>query len=465
MTVKTRITLFIVGAGFIASLLFSIVVFLELIEQPIEILDAMLQEEARSITEMVLERQQASASPQTDAVVNALSARWIQIQELSSRKLIYQSDLARSIALSPVAPGSGAIVTASVPTDKSGAGKDNSRNMTFRVKTFLIELRGRSFMVQIARPMEKLEEEIQEMVLGIISGLILSTLALIAISRFVAGKILKPVGDMKNLTREISEKNLEQRIPTGAGQDEFNELARTINSMLDRLQHSFTRQRNFLFDTSHELKTPLTTMRLAIDGVCPDGVEKLPVATRDNLLQLKQQVLRMERLVKDLLNLSALETLTRIDPKPVCLADILSALAADYQIMANARQIHITLDLDPALVVPGDREKLNRAFSNILDNAVKYNCDSGKVAVSGSQSGTAVTICVANTGPGVDESEIPKVFDQFYRVEKSRSSRYGGFGLGLAIVKRIIELHGGSVALESRRNDWTRLTVQLPKTA
>ena len=83
--------------------------------------------------------------------------------------------------------------------------------------------------------------------------------------------------------------------------------------------------------------------------------------------------------------------------------------------------------------------------------------------VSGSQSSTEVTLCVANTGPGIAEDEIPKVFDQFYRVEKSRSSRYGGSGLGLAIVKRIIELHHGSVVLESGQRDWTRLTVRLPK--
>ena len=396
-------------------------------------------------------------------MVNALSARWIQIHELSSRKLIYQSDLARSIELPLVAPGSGAIVSVRVPSRGVNSGKDETRNVTFRIKTFLMNLQGKSYMVQIAHPMEKLEEEIQELVLGIISGLILSTLALVAISRFVAGKILKPVGDMTALTRKISEKNLEQRIPTGAGQDEFNELAWTINGMLDRLQHSFIRQRTFLFDTSHELKTPLTTMRLAIDEVGPNDLEKLPVAARDNLLQLRHQVLRMERLVKDLLNLSALETLAQIDLEPVHPAEIISSLSVDYQILASARQIQITLHLDPALVVLGDREKLNRAFSNILDNAIKYNCDRGKVMVSGSQSSTEVTLCVANTGPGIAEDEIPKVFDQFYRVEKSRSSRYGGSGLGLAIVKRIIELHHGSVVLESGQRDWTRLTVRLPK--
>jgi two-component system, OmpR family, sensor kinase len=458
MTVKTRITLLIVGAGFIASLLFSVVVFLELIEQPIEIMDAMLEEEAHSITSVVLERHKTLEN----AKAQAISANWVEIYGQSDHRLLYRSALAGSIRLSPVAPGSAAIVRVPVGPDKTRPGQGDQRIVMFRVKTFRVTQEGRSFIVQIARPMEKLEDEILELVLGIISGLILSTLALVAISRYVAGKILKPVGDMQNLAREISGKNLERRIPAGPGQDEFNQLARTINGMLDRLQHSFIRQRTFLFDTSHELKTPLTTMRLVIDNICSDDAQKLPQAPRENILQLKTQVLRMERLVKDLLNLSALETLARIDPQPVRLADMLSALSADYQIMADARQIQMSLDLDPSLVVQGDREKLNRAFSNILDNAIKYNCSGGRVAVTGSQSATEVTLCVANTGPGIAEDEIPKVFDQFYRVEKSRSSRHGGTGLGLAIVKRIVELHSGSVDLQSR-DDWTRMTVRLPK--
>jgi len=463
MTVKTRITFFIVGAGFIASLLFSVVIFFELIEQPIEILDTVLKEEAHSITRMVLERQKASSSSPDNFKAHILPAYWIEIYEQSHHRLLYRSNLAESIKLSPIAPGTGTIVTVPFAPDKTKTEKDDSQNVTFRVKAFLIQSEGRSFFVQIARPMEKLEDEILELVLGIISGLILSTLVLIAISRFVAGKILKPVGDIQDLAQEISEKNLEQRIPTGAGQDEFNRLARTINGMLDRLQNSFARQRNFLFDTSHELKTPLTTMRLVIDDIESDDTEKLPGTRRENILQLKTQVLHMERLVKDLLNLSALETLARIDPKPVRLSDMLATLLADYQIMADAQQIQITLDLDNSLIILGDRKTLNRAISNILDNAIKYNCSGGRVAVTGDQSATEMTLSVANTGPGINEAEIPKVFDQFYRVEKSRSSRYGGSGLGLAIVKRIIELHGGSVHLESRKNDWTRLTVRLPK--
>jgi len=463
MTVKTRITLFIVGTGFLDSLLFSIVVFLELVEQPIKILDTMLEEEAHGITGMILQRQNALPSSPTDSPKPALTPYWIEIYGPNHHKLIYRSNLAGSIKLAPVAAGKSAIVTVPVSTGHIKPGAGNRREATFRVKTFLIKLEGRTFTVQIARRMGKLEEEIRELVFGVLSGLLLSTLALVAVSRFVAGKILKPVGAMQSLAREISEKNLEKRIPTGNGRDEFNQLARTINSMLDRLQHSFVRQRNFLFDTSHELKTPLTTMRLAIDDICSDEAEKLPEASRENILQLKGQVLRMERLVKDLLNLSALETLARIDRKPLRPAEMLSALSADYQIMADARHIRMTLDLDHSLVVQGDRRKLNRAFSNILDNAIKYNNEGGRVEVSGGQSATEVVLSVANTGPGIAAEEIPKVFEQFYRVEKSRASRYGGSGLGLAIVKRIIELHGGSVSLESRKEEWTRLTVRLPK--
>ena len=108
-------------------------------------------------------------------------------------------------------------------------------------------------------------------------------------------------------------------------------------------------------------------------------------------------------------------------------------------------------------------EKLNRAFSNLLDNAVKYNVDGGLIEIYGNQNDDEVSIAITHTGPGVPDSKIPKVFDQFYRVEGSRSLRYGGAGLGLAMVKRIVELHGGIVKFESQQERWTRVTVRLPR--
>jgi signal transduction histidine kinase len=311
--------------------------------------------------------------------------------------------------------------------------------------------------------MENLNEEIWELVFGILAGLIFSTVGLIAISRVMAGKILRPIGEMKNMAQNISENNLEQRIPSGEGRDEFSELARTLNRMLDRLQYSFARQRNFLFDTSHELKTPLTTIRLAVDEIASRDAGNLPPLIRNNLFRLKNQALRMERLVKDLLNLSSLETLSGIDPKPVQISELLSSLVGEYKFLADSRNIKIDVRLPTGLVIQGDEQKLHRALSNILDNAIRYNMDGGQIALKGDLTAAGLTVTAANTGPGVAEADIPRVFDQFYRVEKSRSIEHGGSGLGLNIVKRIVELHGGDVTFESEQDGWTQVTVFLPR--
>ena len=463
MTVKRRIAFFVAGAGFIASLLFSVVVFYELIEQPFDLLDMELEEEARRAIKIVDIKQRGSESTTFNPSAQEIFSSWLMIYEQGSDNTLYQSDLARLIKLPLIKPGSSTIVSAIVPPEKINLGQGSNQEVTFRIRAFTLTMDGRNLRVQIGLPMVKLKEEIQELILGLVAGLIFSSLALIAISYFVAGKILKPIGAMKDMAHNISEKNLDQRIPVGTGRDEFNELARTINRMLDRLQFSFMRQRDFLFDTSHELKTPLTTMRLAIDEICAsDDMENLQISLKENLFRLNDQVLRMEKLVKDLLNLSSLEILNGIDPRPVHLTELLSSLIADYQFLADGHTIHLDIRLPSQLVIHGDAEKLKRAFSNILDNAIKYNVDGGRVEVIGNPSADEMTITVTNTGPGIAEAEIPKVFDQFYRVEKSRSLRYGGSGLGLAIVKRIVELHSGKVTFESQQGSWTRVTVCLP---
>lgn len=463
MTVKTRITFFVAGAGFIASLLFSMVVFFSLVEEPVELLDTVLKEEAYGITRMFVNVQRGLKSAPFNSTLPAADSSWVKIYDQETSRLIYQSRLAQSVALPPVALGSSTIANVIVPPGLIKLEEDERREVTFRIRAFSILMEGRSYGVQIAWPMENLAEDIWELFFVIATGLFFSTLALVAISRFVADKILYPIGAMKDLAQDISEKNLYRRIPAGKGQDEFSELAKTINRMLDRLQYSFIRQRDFLFDTSHELKTPLTTIRLAVDEISAHYGEDLPSFAKENFIQLKNQVLRMEKLVKDLLSLSSLESLTRIDPKPVHLSKLLSNLVEEYQLMADARKIRMVVRLRGQLFIPGDGEKLKRTFSNIIDNAIKYNVDGGQIEVIGNESAKECTIAVTNTGPGVAGADVEKVFEQFYRVERSRSFRHGGFGLGLAIVKRIVELHGGRVRFESISDDRTRVSVYLPR--
>jgi signal transduction histidine kinase len=355
------------------------------------------------------------------------------------------------------------IVYSSVPKEIVLPWQIRGEKIAFRIRTFGVPYDGRQFTVQIARPITKLEEEIREVVLMLVGGLAASCVVLVLLSRLLAAKILKPIGTMKEMTREIGAQNLDKRLPVAPENDEINDLAETINWMLDRLQKSFARQRNFLFDSSHELKTPLTTMRLALGQILESDAGSASEPTRENLLQLRAQVLRMDRLVKDLLNLSALETMTQIDPKPVDLPKILESLADDYQLLADARRIRIDTDVPELAQIQGDGEKLSRAFSNLLDNAIKYNRDGGDVKMTGAESDGEIRISISNTGPGIPDAEIDKVFGQFYRVESSRSSRHGGSGLGLAIVKRTIELHGGNVRIHSDPDGLTTVTVTLPE--
>ena len=420
-----------------------------------------MEEEANRAAELVSAHMGNAESEPTKLDNEVLYDFWLKVFERGAGHLLYQTPLGASVDLAPIAPGESKTVGCSMPT---GSSKDlNCRpDTTFRLKAFSIDVAGNGFVVQIACPMDKLWEEIWELVFSLVAGLILSGLVLIAISHYVAGKILQPIGKMKAMAKDISEKNLDQRLPVGREKDEFNELARTINRMLDRLQHSFENQRNFLFDTSHELKTPLTTMRLAIEEVCTSDIEKLPDATSENLMRVNEQVRRMDRLVKDLLNLSALEMSDAIEQSPLPVASILTPLVDEYRFLAEARHIRIDCRLSEFGVINGDGETLTRAFSNILDNAIKYNMEGGWISVEGDQGDGWLTIIVTNTGIGVPEEDLDKVFDQFFRVEKSRSFTHGGAGLGLAMVRRIITLHGGTATMESRLSEWARIRVTLP---
>ncbi|WP_321495392.1 ATP-binding protein [uncultured Desulfobacter sp.] len=460
MTVKTRISVLIVGAGVIGSLLFSIALFYELVEQPFELLDNILQEEAYRTVRLVASERFEKGSADDLLLHRELERYWVQIRDMENQRLIFKSELATHMSLPPLEPGHSAIEKAVLP--KLNTETDDSREMTLRVRSFTIALNGHTFAAQIARPMEKLEEEIMEMILGFFAGLIFSILGLTAVSRLLAGKILQPVTRMKDLTQMICEENLDQRIPAGDDPDEFNDLARTINKMLDRLQNSFERQREFLFNTSHELKTPLATMRLVVDELIVSDLTGENSSGEEALQSLRIQVLRMDRLVKDLLNLSRLETLSSLDWAIVHVSRLLSSLAEEYRFLAETRGITMSLCFPEDMEIQADSAMLGRAFSNILDNAVKYSEDGGRIDVTAEKLASEIVITFANTGPGIAPHQIPRVFEQFYRIEQSRSTQHGGSGLGLAMVKKIIELHRGQVTLESCMGEMTKVIVHLP---
>ncbi len=462
MTVQTRIMLFIVGSGFLASLLFSLVVFYEMVEQPFNLLDTVLQEEGTRVVRSLVD------SPETLMTERGrqnlgIDQYWLEVRGAVNNSLIFRSKLAEDIPLVALPSGSVAIVHPQLEGIVQDQPLDKNNHPVLRMISFLVERAGQHVRVQIGRPMEKLNEEIGEVVYGLLAGLIFSTLVLCAVSRWVAKKILQPVQHIKELARDISEQNLSRRIPLQEHGDEISELARTINLMLDRLQHSFNRQRTFLYATSHELKTPLASIRLAVDEIFSRETAGGLALVQEDLLRISKQSYRLERLVKDQLTLSSLEMMAGCNRSPVDLSSLLGSLVEEFTVLAEERGIDMQSMIEPNCVVQGDREKLHRALVNIFDNALKFTRKRGGIGISSVLRPDTVVIIFTNTGAGLDEAECKEVFDPFFRGEKSRALEFGGFGLGLTIVKKIIELHQGSVTFVSGLEQRTTVMLHLPR--
>ena len=465
MTVRQKIALLITAAGFLSSLLFSGIILWEMLEQPFAIMDSELNTTIQRVSDVFSKASEMIRNNNSildDALLVDGEHQWISITDRASGETAYRSRLARQVDIPEPAPGESATAKVAIQLQNQQQSDRQNKKTAFRIKSALFSIGKKEFLVCAGITMEKLDEEIQDIIIGVVGGLVFSVLFLMVLSYFIAGAILKPVRIINGQTRDITEKNLHLRIPVGNRRDEFGQLARTLNKVFDRLQTAFLKQKRLIADASHELKTPLTLMRLTLEEARSNREDNRSPLCKEDLDRLTDQALRMQRLVKNLLDLSQLENESGTAKNPIDLAEILTSLIADYQFLADMQSVSIETRFSPNLMVNGDKEKLNRAFSNLLDNALKYNVKGGKVEIWGNQSNGFVSLVMANTGPGVPESEIPKLFDQFFRVEKSRSVQHGGSGLGLAIVKRIVELHDGMIQFESKQDSLTQVSVLLP---
>ena len=348
-----------------------------------------------------------------------------------------------------------------IPRDRIFLHQDDEDEVTFKVITIKKQIAGESYLIHVAKPMEDIEEEIIDVSEAIGIGLVLSTIVLVFVSYALSGRILKPVADIARLAREIDEDTLEKRIPTSKSRDELHELTTHLNHMFDRLQFSFTRQKRLLADASHELKSPIAMLRFFFEEAAlqPD----LPESFYHRLNTQEQHVLRMDRLVRTLLELSVLEIKAAIISEPFDFADLIRSLVDDFAPIIGKAGIRLETELPHDLTLWGDKDRLRRALINILDNAVTYNVDQGVIQLTVVNENHQIHLSLTNTGPGIPGEDLSKVFEQFYRVEKSRSSSHGGAGLGLSIVREIIRLHKGTVTIDSTPGQWTRVDIILPQ--
>ena len=275
------------------------------------------------------------------------------------------------------------------------------------------------------------------------------------VTYFVAGKALKPLQELNNSIINITEYNLNDRIPTSIASDEIGSLANSFNAMLERLNESFLRQKRFSASVSHELKTPLSIMNA--------GVQVLHLEDQPTVEDYKETIQMAERNIKRLMNIvddlmaltneSDTEYADEIDLKQLFLQ-----IKAEIEPLYAEKNIHISDEFEFA-TIRGNATLVYRAFFNLIENAMKYNITNGNVAIKTSVDNNVHKLIISNSGRGIPPEDINKIFEPFYRVDPSRSRKIGGAGLGLSIVKSIVEKHGWEIKAESTVNVGTCIIV------
>jgi len=462
LKIRHKIALWITGAGVLVSLVFSTIVFLAMIEQPYRLVDDELNTVSQVVMRVALPAGQMPEGMQNNTTPINSREYWIKIFN-DQKTVVFQSELTRYADLPLYDRHGGYTIRTTIPKERLRLHQDEKNEVTFRVRRIRVPVQGSTYIIQIGKPIEKLDEEIFEIVKGIAIGLITAMLLLVVLSYLIAGKVLKPIGVIDRLAREINEKNLSLRIPLGKSRDELYRLSESLNRMFERLENSFETQKQFVANASHELKSPLALLQLSMEDCIQQ--RDLPDSLKHQLVKQTDILRRMSRLIKNLLDLSALELQERLELKEINLAELLKSVLSDYEVVFAAKNIQVQFDIPSKLQIRGDWDNLQRAFINLVDNAAKYNHEGGRIDIKVRKKRKKIQLSFFNTGQGIPEADLKRVFVQFYRVEKSRSPQYGGSGLGLTVVKRIIELHGGTVDIESKLDAWTLVTIYLPELA
>ena len=290
--------------------------------------------------------------------------------------------------------------------------------------------------------------------------LIAASAAILLASLLLAARALTPIDELTRAVREIGSEDLGRRLRWTNRNDELGRLANTFDAMLARLEEAFARERRFITDASHELKTPLTVVNANANMLQRWG-DGDPAIRHEALEAIASESAHLASIVSSMLVLAKAETGEGLERAPVELASAVREAMAAAAPRARAKGLELSLVAHADAVVVGDPGLLRNAVGNLIDNAVKFT-ERGYVHVAIDAEGGDAVVRVRDSGPGIAAEELPHVFERFYRADKSRSRNIEGTGLGLAIVRSIVQAHGGAVEVESARGTGTTFALRLP---
>jgi two-component system OmpR family sensor kinase len=334
----------------------------------------------------------------------------------------------------------------------------------FRAYSMRFSAGGQSLMLVILRSLHSQREMLHQVRVAFSWLIPLSVLLVGCGGYFLARRSLAPVAAMGEQAESIGAANLHERLDVRNANDELGRLAGTFNGLLDRLDRSFERQRRFISDASHELRTPVSILRGDAE-VALSQLSRSPEEYRESLAVLYEEAQRLARIVEDMF------TLTRADAGEYRLAQsdfYLDELAADSvratRALAQAKRITLAVAAPEEMPVRADEDLLRRMILNLLDNAIKYTPPGGCVSVTCGSLPDAYELSVTDSGPGIPAEMQSRVFERFFRADRARSrtGAEGGAGLGLAIARWIAEAHLGQIELVRSDATGSKFTVWIP---
>ena len=294
------------------------------------------------------------------------------------------------------------------------------------------------------------------------SSLLFSTLLSLlggVITFFISGHALKPLCDFSKKIEEVQAQNLsESRIEENKF-SELNQLSVSYNKMLERLSEAFKLQRQFTANAAHELRTPLAVMQLQIDLYNSSKHPNNDTSAQQTISMITEQTERLSKMVRTLLDMSELQTIAR--DEEIAISALVEEVLADLEPLAQEKGINLIEKCDNVLLMGSDI-LIYRLVYNLVENAIKYNFSGGTVTVNATQQNSQLHLTVEDTGNGIPEELKERIFEPFFRLDKSRSRELGGVGLGLALVREIVRVHNGSILVKNNANSGTTFEVIFP---
>ena len=312
-----------------------------------------------------------------------------------------------------------------------------------------------------AAPMTAVKTLMTRVVKIYLLSAILPTVILCIAVYLVTYRMIKPLRLMSQAAKAMAKGDFSKRIPVTTD-DEIGQLAVAFNKMTNSLSRAEEMRKSFVADVSHELKTPMTTISGFIDGIIDGTISE---DKQDEYLAIiSSEVKRLSRMVESMLSLSKIESGEFIiKPENFDFREMLLNIVIAQEQNIEQRKIDIrSLDVLPSVTVNADKDLMHRVVYNLVDNAIKFAGENGYISFKINVASKQMTFTIENSGKGIPASDLPYVFERFYKVDKSRSNNKNSMGLGLYIVKMIVKNHGGSISVASKENSFTAFTVTLP---